>query len=916
MASEVIGRGDELEAIQAFLAEPAPSALLLDGDAGIGKTSLWRLGIELADEAGQRVLAARPAAAEAELSFAGLADLLADCLDDVLPGLPQPQRRALEVALLRVEERGNPPDPRAIGTGVLGALGALARHGEVLVAIDDLQWLDAASAAALTFAARRLRAEPIRFLLTQRSSPDAEPAPLRGALSEERLRRLHVEPLSPGAVAHVVRTRLDVTFPRRIFRRIYATSGGNPFFALELSRALDRRGGSVDPDESLPVPPTLHGLVVERMADLPPRTREALLLAALASQPTLDLVDRALGDAWKRLRPAVEAETIELDEGHIRFAHPLIASVAEADAGQRRVRETHHRLAELVEDPEERALHLSLAAEGPDEAVASALEDAARTSAARGAPDIAALFAERAMRLTPPGRDVDTQRRAVLASEHHFDSGALERARALLEDVVENAPRGSIRLDALMLLSNVRFQQEGVVPGLEPQLAALEEAGDDIARRAAVETTLAWGFHVAGDLDGALEHARAGAELAERAGDPETLAPALAILAMTEFIVAHGVRWELLERAVALEPPRALPLNRARWIFAMLLELTCEFGRSRTMLESLVAQSRERGEDLELPYLLNHLARVALRAGDWAAAERFAREARDLTLELGARPEESFTVSTCALVDACRGRVDQARAQLKRGLELAERTGMTPARFELLTTAGFLELSVGDAKAAARALEPLPHEAAAAGFREPSVFRFQGDQIEALVALGRLDEAEALLGPFETSGGRWGTAVAGRSRGLLQAARGDVMEALATLQGARESVAALGEPLELARTQLALGAVQRRTKQRKTARESLAEARTIFQQLGAELWVERARHELARIGGRAPSDGALTPMERRVAELVSAGKSNREAAAELVVTVRTIETHLSRIYRKLGVRSRTELAAQAARLSS
>lgn len=914
MATEVVGRGDELATIRAFLGGPAPAALLLEGDAGIGKTSLWREAVEFAGESGQVVLVARPASVEAELSFAALSDLLTDILEEVLPALSPPQRRALEVALLRTNQDGAPPDPRAIGTAVLSVFAALAAQQALLVAIDDLQWLDIASAAALTFAVRRLRDEPVRLLLSARTDADGRPMSVASAIPDERLRRLEVEPLSAGAVAHLLRARMGLTFGRPVARQVYETSGGNPFFAIELARALERHGGRVELGEPLPVPSTLQDLVAERLGALPPATREALLLAALGSEPTVDLVGRLLeGDPWARLEPAVRADAVEVVGGHIRFAHPLIASVAAANANAMERHEAHRRLADVVEEPEERARHLSFSADGRDEKVAVALERAAERAASRGAPDLAAVFAERAGRLTPVARPGDEHRRLLRAADHYFDGGALEQAATLLDELVAGSPQGPDRAKVLSRLAQVRFQQEGVGPALELQLAALKDAGNELELRATVDRILAWARHMDGDLGKALVHARAAVGLATSLNDPDMLAPTLATLAFTEFVAGEGMNEELIAHAVTLEPERAGMLDRARWIQGLLLEYQGELERSEALLQELLGESRERGERIELAYLLNHLSRVSLRAGDRTKSEGFLREVFDLLPEIDLGAEEPFVLSTCALLDAHGGRVEQARERIAQGLALAARRGMKPARFEFLATLGFLELSLGDAEAAARTLGSLREEAAAGGFLEPAVFRFHGDEIEALLALGRLDEAQARLDELEARPGRWAEAAAGRARGLLEATSGDVPRAVGALEEAREQAAALGDPFELARTLLALGVVQRRAKQRGAARESLTAARLTFEQVGARLWGRRARDELARVGGRAPSDGELTPMERRVTELVAAGKSNRETAAELVVTVRTVETHLSHIYRKLGVRSRTELAAQARR---
>jgi DNA-binding CsgD family transcriptional regulator len=225
-----------------------------------------------------------------------------------------------------------------------------------------------------------------------------------------------------------------------------------------------------------------------------------------------------------------------------------------------------------------------------------------------------------------------------------------------------------------------------------------------------------------------------------------------------------------------------------------------------------------------------------------------------------------------------------------------------------------LALSLGDARDAERQLAPLVEVIWRAGIREPGFMRAVPDEVEALIMLDESARALVLLDPFEREARRldraWALAAAARCRAMLAAADGRLEEAERAFAESLGHHERLGEPFDLARTLLAQGVVQRRAKQRRAARETLQRALALFEELGAAIWAERARAELARIGGRAPSAGELTPMERRVADLVAAGRSNREIAAELVVTARTVETHLSRIYRKLGLRSRTELAAR------
>ena len=403
MADPIIGRDQELQSLQAFLgaARAEPGALLPEGEPGIGKTTLWEAALAVAERS-HRTLTARPAEAEMELSFTGLADLSAHSADAVLAEPPGPQRRALAVALLLEPGTDRPPEHRAVAAGFLGALRSLGRAGPVLIAIDDVQWLDASSATAVAYALRRVGGERIDFLLAQRAEPGAPPSlgldrPPPGL----RVTRMDVGPLSLAALQRLLSDRLGVLFPRPTLRRIHESSAGNPFYGLELARALEPH--PYVPGEPLPVPDELRALVQQRLEDLPSETGEVLLYAALVRRPTLALLKAAIGaEPLAALDRAVEAGVVRIEAEHLRFLHPLLASAVVNAADPERRRQAHGALAELVEEPEQRARHLALAAEGPDESVAAALADAAHAVAARGAWEAAAELAEQARDLTPP----------------------------------------------------------------------------------------------------------------------------------------------------------------------------------------------------------------------------------------------------------------------------------------------------------------------------------------------------------------------------------------------------------------------------------------------------------------------------------------------------------------------------------
>jgi DNA-binding CsgD family transcriptional regulator len=413
-------------------------------------------------------------------------------------------------------------------------------------------------------------------------------------------------------------------------------------------------------------------------------------------------------------------------------------------------------------------------------------------------------------------------------------------------------------------------------------------------------------------------HAAKALELAEAHGDPSILAGALSVVAFLETLEGNGVALAKIERALELGPARhwSQILGRPDWVHGMLVEWSGDLATARARFAELYMEAVERGDEHALPFILNHQARTELLLGDWSAARVHAVEADNTTVDSGQVAERSYSLAIAALVEAHLGLVEEARARIDEALGPAERLGVAPARIELLSTQGFLELSCGELTAADRTLEQVRALIEQFGLREPALFRHHGDAIEVKLALGRLDDARALLGELdvlaETLDRPILREIAGRCRGLLAAAEGDLPGAYGLLERALELHPAAAQPFEEARTLLALGGIQRRDRKKRATRESLERALAVFDELGARLWSARARDELGRVGGRAPA-GELTATEAQVAELIAAGRTYREAADALFISPKTVQWHLSKIYRKLGIRSRAELAAVLAR---
>ena len=427
-----------------------PAVLLLQGEAGIGKTTLWLAGVAEAREKGLRVLVARPGEAETGLAFAALADLLGEALELVADALPRPQRRALRVALLLEDLEGAPPEERLVAAALVSVLRGLAARGPVLIAIDDVQWLDPASTRALAFAVRRLAPDPLSVLLAQRvAAGDGLPLGLARAPAELTVDVLAVSPLSLGELHEVLLQFTGVALARPVMRRLHEVSAGNPLFALEFARALDLRG-PWDPGAPLPVPTTLHELVRSRLGILAPAARA--LLPVLAAQPNATVGRlRAAGaaDVDAGVAAAIEAGVIERDGERVRFTHPLLASAAYADLTAQERRALHRRLALAAEEPEERGHHLAFATDAPDERVAAELDAAAGHAIRRGAIPAAADFHAHARRLTPANDGKSARRRAAEEADCRLLLGETSARGRSSNRCFRSAPRRATGADPL-----------------------------------------------------------------------------------------------------------------------------------------------------------------------------------------------------------------------------------------------------------------------------------------------------------------------------------------------------------------------------------------------------------------------------------------------------------------------------------
>jgi DNA-binding CsgD family transcriptional regulator len=905
-AGSLLGRERELAQIHELLetARTGPAALVLEGEPGIGKTTLWHAGTAAAREQGWVVVEARPTEAERDLSFSGLLDLLAPALVH-LEALSPPRRRALEAALLLAADGPTAPEPRAVGLATLDVLRRLAKDGPLLVAVDDVHWLDSPSHQALAYAVRRLKREPVALLTAHRTGQEER------SLGEPA--RVALRPLTIAALHELILARTGSATSRPTLVRIHETSGGNPFFALELVRAL--AGRELLPGKPLPVPASLGALTASRFDGLAPAARKVLLYVAALARPTVEVVAAAAGRPTARaLRAAEIAGLVEADDSRLRFTHPLLASVHYGSASPDERARIHRRLAEVVTDAEERGRHLGAAADAPDAGVATALDTAAAAARARAAPASAAELAELALRLTPEDDAASLLRRRRVAADHELAAGSTLRARALLEQALADAPRGRARARVALQLAEL-FDVQDVAAQRPHLMRALHEAEGDPALRAEIHLDLS-GHYSGVDVGESRRHAHLALGLAERAGDERLVTESLTEVSFADFWAGAGVDQALVERGIALEKRVSglALLRRPSVCLAFALKWSGELDRAAPLWERLRVLARTEGE-VDLMHILFFSAFHELLAEDWAQAERFADEAWALAVDAERDVAVAMYLWARAAIAAYRGQEDRVRAFAEEAHRIAVDVNLSDLLFSGIAL-GVLEVSLNDPPAALAQLRPATAQKLAAGIREPSLLRGFPEHIEAAIGAGELDEAAELLELVEEHARRLDRASAlaccARGRALLAAARGEEAAAEAAFADAYEQHARRLQILptyELARTLLLHGTMLRRRQRKREARAALEQALAIFERLGASLYTESTRSELARIGGRPAAAGAdLTETERLIADLVAQGRSNKEVAAALSLSPKTVEWNLSKVYAKLGVRSRTELA--------
>lgn len=894
-----------------------PVGCILEGTAGIGKTTLWREIVVSAQDRGYQVLETAPSEPEAMLAFSGLGDLFERVPDEMLELLPDAQAEALKASLLLGELPESSRMQQALPRAVLSVLRQLSIGGPVVIAIDDEQWLDPASARVLAFALCRLRDEPIAVILARRPEPrDGLCGELERRFNHGELANIALDPLPMTTIRELLEERLKPGISRPLLRRIYQGAGGNPLYALAIATELEARHASGRAPD-LPITRSLADAIELRLSHLDPRADPAMLAIAALSHPTLALLQAAIPDfALSDLESAERAGVIEISGGRLRFTHPLLASTHYGNAPAARRRELHRLLATVIQDEEERAQHLALGAEAPDRDIADTLEGAARVAARRGATESAAQLLEDAARLTPIDHPLAETARIVAAARYRFRSGDVTRARGMLEEVIPDLTPSPLLARARLTLALIRGSEPAVA--VELLEAALADAGEDDALRAEIEAELTSGAGELGRLAGARAYAESAVRTAERLGDPQLLARAHGELLSTLVITGEPLRQDLVDRLSAAEDAAAMSTYQLpSTALGMALHWVGDCEQARPLLERAAQRALSRGEEWDRLGVLLCLIQLEWEMGELATAEEHLQETKD---GLGEFSEGLiWLIGLEARFAVERGDLTAARATTEHGLAIAKATGTVWQTVRLRQVLASIELLSGRPDVAHTLLKAqrdwLPSVGfGPAGYNKTFVWTWD---VEALIALERLDEAEDVLSELrvraEVCDADVIHAITARSEGLLLAVRGDFVAAIDAMERAVAAHLRRHRPYEYGRTLLEKGSIERRARHKAAAKQTLEQALAILEPLQAEIWVSRARDELSRIGlRRAKATEGLTAAQTRVAELVASGLTNPQIAQQLHMSLRTVESHLSRVYREYGVSSRSQLVGALA----
>jgi AAA ATPase domain len=727
----LVGRVEELAtAGRALFARPSGHVLII-GTAGIGKTTLLDALAVDASERGYRVRRSRPAISESDLPFAGLHDLVSADLATFGKDLPGPLRRALDVALLRVEPPEHGQDALAVDLAVLGVLEATLDHQPQLLVLDDVQWLDAPTRRVLAFALRRLVDRQLAVVAALRGE-DEDDGIASVALPEHRV-VVRVGPLSIDEIADVVGQRTGrVPTPGRA-RSLHHLSGGNPYLAVEIARStVSMQLGD------LPVPARRRTVLGSRLSVLSEGCRRVLLAAALLARPRIAVLDQLGCPGW--LAEAEGGGVVRRVGDVVEFDHPLLAATTRELADPAAVVEMHRELAELVDDVVERARHLALAAQAPDQQAAAEVEAAARVAYARAAAATAAELARYSLALTAADALDDRVRRAVAAANWCAQTGENALARDCVQPLLDTLPPGPDRARCLWAIYQTLMQEAHT--GFALCQEALAQPGLDSNLEVQIRLALSRALVVAGDLISAHEQAASARARAEATGPGGLVARAAFAEAETELLLGHSlqdsVAWTLARRSSwtplpVYEHPDRLAAFSASW--------SDDNSTAVRLLAGLIARAREHGDVFSEFWLTCHLAEVQVRLAQTATASELAEHAYRLWCT-GDHDQAVYSVR--GYIAALRGDAVVARTLANEGLRMAEADTDALFAAQNLLVLGFTEVSCGnlpDASRYAMRLRDLLHRMQ---WGHPGTYRWHADAVEALLGVGRLDDAAGI----------------------------------------------------------------------------------------------------------------------------------------------------------------------------
>ncbi|WP_324653040.1 helix-turn-helix transcriptional regulator [Georgenia sp. H159] len=891
--ARVVGRAAERGRVEEFVTRlpVEPRSLVVVGDAGIGKTTLWSYGADLARAAGHQVLTARPAEDDWPTPGLGLGDLVGATISTVpWDGLP-------------------PEQPADAARLFLEHVRTLSAVRPVVLAVDDIQWLDDLTLRLVRHVLRRLGGHPVALLATARTWGQAgAQLPPRHALTDAEV--LQLGPLTVPELRDVLHadgarlTRPDVC-------RIHEVAGGNPMFAIELGRYWQH-------GEQQAVRRTPLALLTEQVESLPAAGRAVVETVALAGPSPLSLVSAVLGvdDLLDHLTGPVAALVEVSDSYVLRCAHPLVASATRAAIAPATRRLLHARLADLVEDPVERARHLARGLTRTSEEAAATLEVAARLAARRGSAATAAELAAHSIRLTPSRAHHRAVPRRLAEVTFRAAAGQMALAVALADDLLADLPPGPEH--ARVLAQRVLLDFGGAEDYLR---RALADVGDDDGLRGVLLDLLGWQLGLfKGRVHPAITHCEEALAIARARRDDEAVARAAATLSTVSLLAGVPRRElmaeaELLSRSGSSQPlgtllrvwPGVFRARQALW--------DGDLPVARAGLEHASQVAQTLGSEFQRPYRLRDLAMLELAAGRLDRARLLVRDGLEAAADAGNDQATVWLSHPAGMLAALRGERSDA-------LWAAERLEWWAARVDeplrLATAAevrGLLAATEGDWAAALEHHRRGVSRLDELGIVHPGFLPVLPRAVEAACMVGDAEQTGLLAGALRARAEQvrapWVDATLQLARGQALLVAGEPGEAADVLLDARARFSVLGYVLD-ARRSLYFSAMARlRSGHRTAARDDLEHCRDAFTAAGVLGWARLTDESLRRLTARRGSE--LTPTEQRIAERVHAGLRNREIAAELFVSDSTVEAHLTRIYRKLGVRGRQDLATWSAR---